>query len=353
MDRSVRQGSTAGRRTNPQRSRATLDPRSRRGLGPRACRPRAARHDAPSSHAEGGTRLHRPDQHRLRRRVVGQRSVLLPGRPVRLHRPRVLRRAALEVRPPGAARSHRPMPWGRGAGSGRRWLPDARLVGTGQRTRVRWPATACHVPACRAYGPAQVAGGRSWCLRPVGVRGAWWPVPAPWSSGRGATPGRLRDRRVVPVLPRRRRCRDRWPPGGQRRWRGRQSRSTRHRGAVPTRSGCSGCWIRVVRKGSQADPRRPNPSSSARLRWGRSRERTRRGGGTGRRGGLKHRWGQPRASSNLALGTSGSCQTRAPSAAAAEQAALLLRRRRAGARFGRAFHAEHDSREHAQSLCRQ
>lgn len=29
----------------------------------------------------------------------------------------------------------------------------------------------------------------------------------------------------------------------------------------------------------------------------------RRGGGTGRRGGPKHRWGQPRASSNLALGT--------------------------------------------------
>ena len=29
----------------------------------------------------------------------------------------------------------------------------------------------------------------------------------------------------------------------------------------------------------------------------------RRGGGTGRRGGLKHRWGQPRSGSNPDLGT--------------------------------------------------
>ena len=42
--------------------------------------------------------------------------------------------------------------------AGRRWLPDARLVGTGQCTRVRPPVTACHVPAWWAYGPAQVAG---------------------------------------------------------------------------------------------------------------------------------------------------------------------------------------------------
>ena len=127
---------------NPQRSRATLDPRSRRGLGPRACRPRAARHDAPSSHAEGGTRLHRPDQHRLRRRVVGQRSVLLPGRPVRLHRPRVLRRAALEVRRPG-----RPV---RTGGNDARIWPRPMVIWQGGHTRA---ATRSSRRACVASPP--------------------------------------------------------------------------------------------------------------------------------------------------------------------------------------------------------
>ena len=41
---------------------------------------------------------------------------------------------------------------------------------------------------------------------------------------------------------------------------------------------------------------------NVRLGW-RAGEPPGRGGGTGRRDGLKHRWGQPRASSNLALGT--------------------------------------------------
>ena len=52
--------------------------------------------------------LQRPDEHGLRRGRRGGRAVLLPGRPGRLHRSELLRRAALALRRAGAARSPRP-----------------------------------------------------------------------------------------------------------------------------------------------------------------------------------------------------------------------------------------------------
>ena len=75
------------------------------------------------------------DRLRLRQRGVG--PVLLPGRPVRLHRPRVLRRPADEVRRAAAARSPRPTSSPTSTATTSRTSPGALTGGSGGSGRER------------------------------------------------------------------------------------------------------------------------------------------------------------------------------------------------------------------------
>ena len=118
-----------------RRSRFALGPdgrdrratrRSRGGVSDRRGRERARGLPDPRQHqqhpgvleqgvarlrADGDATLRRLDPDRVRRRVVRGRAVLLPERPLRLHRPRLLRPAPVPARGARADRSPRHTSW--------------------------------------------------------------------------------------------------------------------------------------------------------------------------------------------------------------------------------------------------
>ena len=163
-------------RTGAGRERARGLPHRRR----RQQRPGVLDEDAAQLRAGADAVLRRADQHRLRRRVVRRRPVLLPGRPVRLHRPRLLRRHEVTAR-------RRGRPAGRGV------RPRARVRPSRPEPHRRAAAAPTATPARRAARCASSS-------RPTATRGSGSAAPSTPASSR-TSPGRTSTRRSTPRPP--------------------------------------------------------------------------------------------------------------------------------------------------------